>query len=217
MTDVPGTTRDTIEEFASILGVPVRLTDTAGIRETEDKVERIGIERSRESIRSADAVIFVADGSDRISQEDGEIMSGLSGKNVIFVLNKSDLGVRVTREDILRTLEERGVSAECSFVEISALTGEGVEKLSQEIRRIVYGGKVSLKNEVLITNARHANLLSQSLQLLADARTMLESGEALDFAETDIRSAWSLLGEIIGETVNQDILTEVFSRFCLGK
>lgn len=217
VTDVPGTTRDTIEEFASILGVPVRLTDTAGIRETEDKVERIGIERSRESIRSADAVIFVADGSDRISQEDGEIMSGLSGKNVIFVLNKSDLGVRVTREDILRTLEERGVSAECSFVEISALTGEGVEKLSQEIRRIVYGGKVSLKNEVLITNARHANLLSQSLQLLADARTMLESGEALDFAETDIRSAWSLLGEIIGETVNQDILTEVFSRFCLGK
>ena len=180
-------------------------------------MERIGIERSRESIRSADAVIFVADGSDRISQEDGEIMSGLSGKNVIFVLNKSDLGVRVTREDILRTLEERGVSAECSFVEISALTGEGVEKLSQEIRRIVYGGKVSLKNEVLITNARHANLLSQSLQLLADARTMLESGEALDFAETDIRSAWSLLGEIIGETVNQDILTEVFSRFCLGK
>lgn len=217
VTDIPGTTRDTIEEFASIAGIPVRLTDTAGIRETEDRIERIGIQRSRDSIRSADIVVFVADGSDRISEEDEEIISQLSSKNVIFVFNKSDLGIRVGRQEIEKIMEKKGVRADCTFLEISALTGEGVEKIAEEIRDIVFRGGVSAENEIMITNARHADLVNQALQLLSDAKVMLQSGEALDFAETDIRGAWNLLGEIIGETVNQDILTEVFSRFCLGK
>ncbi len=217
VTDIPGTTRDTIEEFASVAGIPVRLTDTAGIRETEDTIEKIGIQRSRDSIRSADIVIFVADGSQRLSEEDTEIISQLSGKNVIFVFNKSDLGIRVTRGEIEDLLREKNIDADCTFAEISALTGEGIDRIAEQIRDTVFRGKAAADNEILITNVRHADLLHQALRFLSDADSMLRSGEALDFAETDIRSAWSLLGEIIGETVNQDILTEVFSRFCLGK
>jgi len=217
VTDIPGTTRDTIEEFASISGIPVRLIDTAGIRETEDKIEKIGIEKSRESILSADVVVFVIDGSEHISQEDAEIMSQLSGKKVIFVINKSDLGIRVSEKDIRAVMDRVNISSQCTFMEMSALTGEGVFALAEEIKRMVYHGEAAAENEVMITNVRHENLLSQSLQSLSDAKEMLLAGEALDFAETDIRTAWSLLGEIIGETVNQDILAEVFSRFCLGK
>ena len=136
---------------------------------------------------------------------------------MIFVFNKSDLGIRVGRQEIEKIMEKKGVRADCTFLEISALTGEGVEKIAEEIRDIVFRGGVSAENEIMITNARHADLVNQALQLLSDAKVMLQSGEALDFAETDIRGAWNLLGEIIGETVNQDILTEVFSRFCLGK
>ena len=217
VTDIPGTTRDTIEEFASVAGIPVRLTDTAGIRETEDTIEKIGIQRSRDSIRSADIVIFVADGSDTISAEDEAIISQLASKSVIFVFNKSDLGIRIGHREIEKIMEKKGIQANCTFLEISALTGEGVEKIAEEIRNIVFRGGAAAENELMITNARHADLIDRSLHLLSDAETMLKNGEALDFAETDIRSAWNLLGEIIGETVNQDILTEVFSRFCLGK
>lgn len=217
VTDIPGTTRDTIEEFASVAGIPVRLIDTAGIRETEDRIEKIGIEKSRESVADADVVVFVTDGSDELSEEDREIMSYLSGKKVIFVINKSDLGITVTPEKIESILKEKGIQASCSFLHLSALTGEGVDLLSKEIERMVYNGEAAPESEILITNVRHADLLNRALKSLSDASDMLMAGEALDFAETDIRTAWSLLGEIIGETVNQDILTEVFSRFCLGK
>ncbi len=217
VTDIPGTTRDTIEEFASISGIPVHLIDTAGIRETEDTIEKMGIEKSRESILSADVVVFVLDGSEGISEEDIKIMSQLSGKKVIFVINKSDLGVQIKKEDIEDVMSQYDIGTRCTFVEMSALTGKGVSALSEEIQRMVYHGEAVLENEVMITNVRHADLLSQSLQSLEDAKNMLLAGEALDFAETDIRAAWSLLGEIVGETVNQDILAEVFSRFCLGK
>lgn len=223
VTDIPGTTRDTIEEFASISGIPVRLIDTAGIRETEDKIERIGIEKSRESLSSADVVIFVLDGSAEISEEDREIMNHLGGKKVIFVINKSDLDTKITPENIEEIMNGKEVSpvggeeGKFSYLSLSALTGEGVGELSEEIRRMVYNGEASAENEILITNVRHKDLLERSLRSLSDATEMLSAGEALDFAETDIRTAWSLLGEIIGETVNQDILAEVFSRFCLGK
>lgn len=223
VTDIPGTTRDTIEEFASIAGIPVRLIDTAGIRETEDTIEKIGIEKSRESLTAADIVVFVLDGSAELSEEDREIMAHLSGKKVIFVINKSDLGIRVTSESIESILLEQIPSVNKDdgkgyrFLHLSALTGEGIEMLSEEIRRMVYNGEVTAESEILVTNVRHKDLLERSLRSLFDASEMLRAGEALDFAETDIRSAWSLLGEIIGETVSQDILTEVFSRFCLGK
>ena len=223
VTDIPGTTRDTIEEFASISGIPVRLIDTAGIRETEDKIERIGIEKSRESLSSADVVIFVLDGSAEISEEDREIMNHLGGKKVIFVINKSDLDTKITPENIEEIMNGKEVSpvggeeGKFSYLSLSALTGEGVGELSEEIRRMVYNGEASAENEILITNVRHKDLLERSLRSLSDATEMLSAGEAFDFAETDIRTAWSLLGEIIGETVNQDILAEVFSRFCLGK
>ena len=150
-------------------------------------------------------------------------MAHLSGKKVIFVINKSDLGIRVTSESIERILPEQIPSVnkddgkEYRFLHLSALTGEGIEMLSEEIRRMVYNGEVTAESEILVPNVGPKDLLERSLRSLFDASEMLRAGEALDFAETDIRSAWSLLGEIIGETVSQDILTEVFSRFCLGK
>lgn len=223
VTDIPGTTRDTIEEFASVSGIPVRLIDTAGIRETEDKIEKIGIEKSRQSLENADVIIFVLDGSSVISEEDREIMRYLPGKKVIFVINKSDLEMRITPEDVMKIMNDQEKSlpdaghGNYRFLSLSALTGEGIDDLTEEIRCMVYNGETSAENEILITNVRHKDLLERALRSLSDASEMLSAGEALDFAETDIRTSWNLLGEIIGETVNQDILTEVFSRFCLGK
>ncbi len=236
VTDIPGTTRDTIEEFASIAGIPVYLVDTAGIRKTEDTIEKIGIEKSLESIESADVVIFVIDGSVGLTAEDRNIMQNLADKKVIFVINKTDLSRCVTpqllKEAFLNEISKAEKASDKSTVggmnknivnrnytilQMSALTGEGIESLSAEIRRIVYHGETSMENEILITNVRHASLLQDAMKSLSDAKEMLIAGEALDFAETDIRAAWNQMGEIIGETVNQDILTEVFSRFCLGK
>ena len=214
VTDIPGTTRDTIEEFATIGGIPVRLTDTAGIRETDDIIEKMGIEKSRESISAADVVIMMIDSSSELTEEDAEIMRHAHGKKTIVILNKSDLEQKVNRQLAIQVLP---ITENTKIIEMSAATGEGVDDLVNEIKEMVYNGEASAENEVMITNIRHIELLENSMRLLTDARGMLECGEALDFAESDIREAWMSLGEITGEAVNDDIVKEVFARFCLGK
>ena len=218
VTDIPGTTRDTIEEFISISGIPVRLTDTAGIHDTEDIIEKMGIEKSKKSVKNADIVAFIIDGSQELSDEDFEIMSDLNSSKVIFVINKSDLGIRTAEDDIKKALLNIGIKPEiCGFTTISAKNDKDASALTDMIKELVFSGRAVSSDDIIITNVRHADLLKRSLNSLSDAADMLRVGGALDFAETDIRNAWSLLGEIVGETVNQDILKEVFSRFCLGK
>jgi len=211
VTEIPGTTRDIIEETISIKDIPVILTDTAGIRETQDKIEKIGIEKSKESFNKADLIILILDGSNPLSDEDLEIISYIGNRKSIILLNKIDLGQVIKEDDIQKLLPES------HFVKAAVKKNIGIEELEKHIVALVYGGHVKQEDSLLITNVRHRELLEKAQTAARDALKMAEAGEALDFIEVDIRQAWELLGEIIGETVSDDIIEQVFARFCLGK
>lgn len=211
VTEIPGTTRDTIEEAINVRGIPVYLTDTAGIRETSDKVEMMGIERSREAFSSADLIIMVLDGSDDISGEDREIMDDIRGMNSLILINKTDLGSRIKASDIEDTYPADRI------IETSLISGKGVEEVEDAIERMVFGGELVQKESLMVSNVRHIELLEKSRDSLRSAMKMTERKEALDFIEIDVRDAYERLGEITGDTVSEDIINEVFSRFCLGK
>ncbi len=211
VTEIPGTTRDTIEESASIRNIPVQLVDTAGMRETSDKVERLGIERSKEALDKADFIIFVLDGSEELTDEDKKIVDFLSGRKYLVLINKRDLGERTKAEDVRRLLPGADV------IETSLINGGGIEEIEDTIENLVYGGKVSQSESAVVSNVRHIELLERGRDYLRDALRMTKAKEALDFIEVDVKSAYENLGEIVGETVSDDIINEVFSRFCLGK
>lgn len=211
VTEIPGTTRDTIEEVISIRDIPVKLTDTAGIRETEDQIERIGIEKSKESFNRADLIVFIIDGSSPLTKEDRKIMKKLEGRKVIILINKTDLEQQVEEEEVKITLPH------AKRIKAAIRNNIGIEKLEQEIVALVYGGKVKQEESLLVTNVRHMELLEKAKIAINDAHEMAENLEALDFIEVDVRRCWELLGEIIGESVTEDIIEQVFARFCLGK
>lgn len=211
VTDIPGTTRDTIEETVSIRGIPVNIIDTAGIRETSNPVEKIGVEKTKESFNKADLVILILDVSQELTREDEEIIEYVREKNAFVLANKIDLGRQITVERIAQMLPN------AKIIEASIPNYVGTEALKDAIEEEVYGGKVRRDQNVLITNIRQEELLKGAAKSLADAREMIKNGEALDFVEVDINRCYELLGEIIGETVSGDIIEEVFSRFCLGK
>lgn len=211
VTEIPGTTRDTIEEVISIKNIPVKLTDTAGIRQTEDIIERIGIEKSKKSFNEADLIVFVMDSSREISDEDREIINYIGNRRSIVLINKIDLGQSWKKDEIVKLLPNSSV------IETSLLEKIGIDKIEEEILDLVYSGKVKQNESLLVTNVRHKELLEKAEKGLDDALNMVRTREALDFIEVDINSAYEFLGEIIGETVSDDIINEVFSRFCLGK
>ena len=211
VTEIPGTTRDTIEEVISIKDIPVKLTDTAGIRETEDKIERIGIEKSKESFNRADLIILIVDGSSSLTEEDKEIMSKIGKRKVIVLVNKIDLEQKIEEEEIRISLPEANV------IRASIKNSLGIQELEQEIEGLVYGGHVKQEESLLVTNVRHMDLLENAKAALEDAYQMADRTEALDFIEVDVRRSWELLGEMIGEAVTEDIIDQVFARFCLGK
>jgi tRNA modification GTPase len=211
VTEIPGTTRDTIEEVISIRDIPVKLTDTAGIRETEDQIERIGIEKSKESFNKADLIVLILDGSDELSEDDREILKKIGEKKSIVLVNKSDLGIKIDKNVILAALSE------AKIIETSIKNNVGIDELENEIVSLVYGGQVTQEESLLVTNLRHTELLEKAKSAVTDAYVMAEKHEALDFIEVDVRRCYELLGEIIGEAVTDDILEQVFARFCLGK
>ena len=211
VTEIPGTTRDTIEEHISIKGIPVRLTDTAGIRETDDIIEKIGIEKSKESFNQADLVIFILDSSRNLENEDMEIMELINPDKTVILLNKIDLNQILKKDDIL--LKNPGFT----IIETSMKNQMGISEIENKIVDLVYGGKVSQNNNLMVTNVRHKDILEKSRKSLDDAINMVKMQEALEFIEIDVNSAYESLGEIIGETVQDDIINEVFARFCLGK
>lgn len=211
VTEIPGTTRDTIEEIISIKNIPVRLTDTAGIRKTEDKIEQIGIERSKRSFNEADLIIFVMDSSREISDEDREIIEIIGDRKVIVLINKIDLGSKWSKETIMDMMPN------ASILETSMLQRLGVAEIEEEIVNIVYSGNVKQNDSIMVTNVRHKELMERAYNSLKDALNMTIMREAMDFIEVDIKAAYDFLGEIIGKTVSDDIINEVFARFCLGK
>ena len=214
VTEIPGTTRDTIEEYADLDGIPVKITDTAGIRESGDKIEQIGIARSRNALKTADLVILMVDSSEPVNEEDRTVFSLIRDKKCILALNKSDRPAVMNREDGLR---ETGLPEDTPVVILSAAERTGIRELIGEIKKYVYGGEIQVKQDILIADARHEQLLTEAMQRLEEAASMLERREAMDFAEMDINEAWMLLGEITGDSVSDDIVNEIFSRFCLGK
>lgn len=211
VTSVPGTTRDTIEESAVIRGIPLRFTDTAGIHEAGDEVEAIGIERSKKAFNEADLLLLLIDSSEALSDEDYEIASYAKGRPCIAVLNKQDIGGAVGREDVERLLP--GVRV----CEISAASGEGIEGLEDAIEEFIGSGRVRRENDLLVSNARHEQLLRKAQSELGEALSITRAMEAIDFIEINVKAAFDYLGDISGETASDEIIEEIFSRFCLGK
>ncbi len=201
VTDVPGTTRDTIEESASVRGIPISFIDTAGIHDSEDLVESIGIERSKDAFNKADLLILVLDGSNELSEEDRELLKMAEGRPCITLLNKSDKGL---------VIEEDGI-------EVSMLNETGIDKIEDAIENFVNSGNLRRQGDVMITNVRHADLVRKALSEVSEAIAMVDSMEAMDFIEVNVKAAFDYLGEIIGETASDEVIDEVFSRFCLGK
>lgn len=211
VTEIPGTTRDTIEETISIKNIPVILTDTAGIRDTDDEIEKIGIEKSKDSFNKSDLIIFMLDVSKPLTEEDKDIMEIAAERKTIVLSNKQDLGAVISKEEIAKYLPK------AKIIETSIKENAGIEAVENEIENMVYAGAVSQENSLTVTSARHEDLLRKSVSSIDDSIAMTRAAEALEFIEVDIKNSYELLGEIIGESVNEDIIDEVFSRFCLGK
>lgn len=211
VTDIPGTTRDTIEEALSLCGIPVLMTDTAGIHETQDLIEKIGINKSKEAFNKSDLIIFMVDGSQPLTEEDEMIMAQLAQRHVIVLINKADKGLRVTEAEISARLPQ------AQIIVSAVAEGKGISELKSCIEQLVYGGIVSQQQSVVVTNVRHEKLLSEALSACGDALELAGARQPLEIIEIDIRGCYDALGEIVGETVRDDILDKVFERFCLGK
>ena len=211
VTDIPGTTRDVIQENMMIRNIPVILIDTAGIRETDDKIEKIGIEKSKETFNDADLILFLLNSGDVITDEDYSIMNRVANKNVLVLLNKSDMDRKIETDRIKEILGDK------TFLDTSMETGQGVEELKDIIEKMVYKGNLKQDNSLIVTNARHLNLLRDASAFLEDSLKSIEANQPLEFIEIDVKNTYDDLGAILGEEVGDDILNEVFSRFCLGK
>lgn len=207
VTDVPGTTRDVIEEYINLDGIPVKIVDTAGIRETEDVVEKIGVEKSKEKINEADLIILMLDLSRELDAEDKDIIEYIKDRKYIVLLNKIDLG---------RRLQDEGIKDLKNIIEISAKAGIGIEQLKAKIKDLFFSGEIKT-TEVIITNSRHKEALYRAKERCKAALYTLTSGISIDLASIDVRSAWFHLGEITGETLDEDIIDKIFSEFCIGK
>ena len=209
VTDIPGTTRDVIEEYINISGVPVKIIDTAGIRETEDVVEKIGVEKSKQKINEADLVILILDRSKELDEEDKEIIDYIKDKKCIVLLNKIDLESKIDKEKL-------NIADNKYILEISTKTGENVASLKQCIKEMFFKGEVN-SEEIIITNTRHKEALLRTKENIENAIEILENVSAIDLASIDIRNAWTNLGKITGSTLEEDIIDKIFSEFCLGK
>lgn len=211
VTDIAGTTRDVIEEFVNIKGIPLKIVDTAGIRETEDVVEKIGVEKSRESFSTADLVIMVLDASRKLSEEDMEILESIKNKKTIVLLNKIDLETQIELEKI-----KEFVSSD-DIIEISALKNQGIEELQDKIESMVYHGSVKNSSNLMITNSRHKDALFKAYESINDAISAIDQRMPYDFIEVDFKNIWDYLGYINGDTVREDLLDTIFANFCIGK
>ena len=211
VTQYEGTTRDTIEEFVTVNGIPLKLIDTAGIREAKDEVEKIGIEKSREMIKEAELVIAIFDSSEELTKEDIEILDLVKDKKTIIILNKSDLKQKIDEND------ERLRKISSSIIKISALNKTGIENIYDEISKLFNLNKINLDQEVIITNIRHKNLIDKALDSVKKAKETMEQKMPLDIIAIFIKEILEVLGNITGEVVTDDIIDEIFSKFCLGK
>ena len=211
VTEYEGTTRDTIEEFVTINGIPLKLVDTAGIRNAKDEVEKIGIEKSREIATTADLVIALFDSSRELDDEDLEILKIAKNKKSIIILNKIDLETKIDEQN------EKIKQTKAPIIKISALKKEGIEKLEEEITKLFNLNEINLDNEIVITNARHKNLISKAIENVKKTKETMKNKMPLDIVAIFIKDILEDLANITGEIVTDDIIDEIFAKFCLGK
>ena len=212
VTEVAGTTRDILQEQISIHGISLNVIDTAGIRKTEDVVEKIGVGKARSYAREADLIIYVVDSSTELDENDKEIAKLLEGKRSIVLLNKSDLEA-VTREKEIRKI----VGENPVILPVSAKEQKGIDTLENAIRDLFFTGKLSYNDQIYITNMRQKAALLEAAESLDQVRESLEKNMPEDFYSIDLMSAYEALGRIIGESVEEDLVNEIFSKFCMGK
>ena len=211
VTEYEGTTRDTIEEFVNINGIPLKLIDTAGIRKAKDEVEKIGIHKSKEIAKDADLIIAIFDASKKLYEEDKEILEIIKNKKAIILLNKIDLNKEIQKEDkIFRKYSD-------SIIEISALNNIGIDKLYEEITKLFELNEINLDNDLVITNVRHKNLITKAIEEINKTRKSIKDKMPIDIVAIYIKEILEDLGNITGEFVTEDIINEIFSKFCLGK
>lgn len=210
VTDIAGTTRDTLEEYISLHGISLRIIDTAGIRETEDVVEKIGVGKAKKMAEDADLILYVVDSSLPLDENDREIMELLGGRKSIVIYNKTDLESAV---DIKKLKEKTG----SPVIPVSVVEETGITELEETIKKMFFRGEISFDDEVYITNARHKTALEEALESLKMVRESIETGMSEDFFSIDLMSAYESLGKIVGESVGEDLVNEIFSRFCVGK
>ena len=210
VTDIAGTTRDVLEEYINLHGITLKMADTAGIRQTEDGVEKIGVGKAKELAKDADLILYVVDSSTPLDENDHEIMKMLEGKKAIVLYNKTDLDPAVTTEDI-RALVSHPV------IPVSAKEETGIGELEEQIRKLFFQGEITFNDQVYITNARHKEALTDALASLKMVEQSIIDDMPEDFFSIDLMSAYESLGRIIGESVGEDLVNEIFSKFCMGK
>ncbi|PTM56903.1 tRNA uridine-5-carboxymethylaminomethyl(34) synthesis GTPase MnmE [Desmospora activa] len=211
VTDIPGTTRDVIEEYVNVRGIPLRLVDTAGIRETEDVVEKIGVERSHRALEEADLVLLLLNYTEPLSADDRRLLDEMKHHTAIVVVNKTDLPSGLDVEEV------RSLLGKTPLVSTSIKEETGLDQLEQAIVDLFFAGRAQSGDFTYVSNARHIHLLKESLRHIQEAKTGLEMGVPLDMVEIDMKNAWQSLGEIIGDAVAEDLIDQIFSQFCLGK
>ncbi|WP_307893032.1 tRNA uridine-5-carboxymethylaminomethyl(34) synthesis GTPase MnmE [Bacillus swezeyi] len=211
VTDIPGTTRDVIEEYVNVRGVPLRLVDTAGIRETEDIVERIGVERSRQVLKEADLILLVLNYSESLSEEDIKLFEATKGMDLIVIVNKTDLEQKLDLDRVQELAGERPV------VTTSLLKEEGIDELEEAIQSLFFTGAIESGDLTYVSNTRHISLFHEAKRAITDALEGIENDVPIDMVQIDLTRCWEVLGEIIGDAVHESLIDQLFSQFCLGK
>ena len=211
VTDIPGTTRDTIEEYIDLAGVSIKLIDTAGIRQTEDVVESIGVNKSISLIDQADLTIGIFDMSKELDQEDEKIAQLLMDRKSIILLNKHDLDIKADKEKLYQIFNNKNI------IDMSIINNHGIKELEQAIIDMFFDGEIVISDQTIVTNIRHIHLLEEAKKALESCLNDLKAGYPLDAVEIDLRNSYTLLGEITGETIDDDVLNKIFNDFCIGK
>lgn len=211
VTDIAGTTRDTIEEYVNVRGVPLKLVDTAGIRQTDDIVEQIGVERSRKALMDADFVILILNQAEVLSDEDRKLLQLTQHHKRVVLLNKMDLPSQLDRQALYADVAKDDV------IELSVLENQGLDHLEEKIAEWFFNGQVNEKDATYVSNVRHIALIQQAVEKIDNVLEAIELAIPVDLIQLDFTRAWELLGEITGDTVQDELLTELFSQFCLGK
>ena len=222
VTEIAGTTRDALHETINLHGISLNMIDTAGIHETQDVVEKIGVERAKKYAVEADLILYVVDASETLDEDDQNIIPLLEGKKAIILLNKSDLENKITEESLKETLEKvLEHTGEIQILRTSTIDpsseNSGMEELEETIRNMFFEGKLRHNNELVVTNLRHKEALQDALNSLQLVEQSIEDGMPEDFYSIDLTSVYASLGKIIGEEVDEDVVNEIFSKFCMGK